>query len=77
MSVPEQPTAMFLIRPEYLAEKIASDLMTNGNGDTANRLVLESVDGKDLGGWSMTGIILRIAKHLTGELKSSNVEEKQ
>jgi hypothetical protein len=50
-----------------LAESIASDLFTNGQGERARRLVLESEAGgagrsHDLGGWSedaVRGLIRR------------------
>lgn len=39
---------------QELADKAAKDLFTNGNGDKADRLVLTSKNGRDLGGWCET-----------------------
>lgn len=51
------------------AEAIVNDLMTNGQGDKATRLVLVDdayVPIKDLGGWSREALIRRITKILVG-----------
>jgi hypothetical protein len=39
-----------------LADEIIKELFTNGNGDKAARLVLTSPEGRNLGGWSETGV---------------------
>ena len=49
---------------KQVAESIVDDLMTNGNGDKADRLVLELPDGRDGGGWSRSAAIDRVAKIL-------------
>lgn len=49
-----------------LAEEIAADLFTNGNGDRAGRLVL-TIDGpprRDLGGWGQKAMADRIEDKL-------------
>lgn len=43
-----------------LAAKIAEDLFTNGVNEKADRLVLTSEDGRDLGGWSKSAATQRI-----------------
>ena len=37
---------------QWLAGKIASDLITSGSGTRAERLVLMDASGRDLGGWA-------------------------
>ncbi len=49
-----------------LAEQIAADLMTNPGG-TADRLVLTSQDGRDMGGWARGPLEDRIEQLLRGE----------
>lgn len=47
---------------EALADRIVADLFRNGAGQEADRLVLTSKDGRDLGGWSrgpVRDVILR------------------
>jgi hypothetical protein len=48
-----------------VAEKIVDDLFTNGFHMMAERLVLTSSDGADLGGWSRSGAAGVVAHHLT------------
>ncbi len=50
-----------------LAQRIADDLFTNGNGDVAIRLMLEREDGRYLGGWSKKPLVDRIVHILTAE----------
>jgi len=40
-----------------LSERIAKELMTNGAGEEAQRLVLELPDGRDGGGWCKQSVI--------------------
>ena len=47
-----------------VAETIAQDLFTNGNGDRAKRLVSELPDGRDGGGWCESAVVDRIAMML-------------
>lgn len=49
-----------------LAMKIARDLFTNGMGQIAKRLVLESDTKSDLGGWCESAVEDRIFKTLEG-----------
>lgn len=49
-----------------LAEHIAADLMTNPGG-AADRLVLTSQDGRDMGGWARGPLTDRIEMLLRGE----------
>lgn len=54
-----------------LAAKIAAELFTNGNGDTADRLALVKVGNQhDLGGWSAHGATWQIRKILEADLAS-------
>lgn len=55
---PNQPT------PKSLAELIADDLFTNGAGMVANRLVMETNQHKDAGGWSHSAVVTRINRIL-------------
>lgn len=50
-----------------LVEKIVEDLFTNGFGQKAERLVLTSVDGRDLGGWCRGAMRDRILDGLNAE----------
>jgi hypothetical protein len=43
---------------------LIEDLFTNGAGDRAERLVLTSADGRDLGGWSARRFQERLRAHL-------------
>ncbi len=60
------------MRPETLAavaEAIADNLFTNGFGEVAARLVLESESGpgiraRDLGGWNRAAVLALIRRHL-------------
>lgn len=52
-----------------LAERIADDLMRNGNGDVAQRLVWESPGGRTGGGYSRFGLISCIEKTLAAAIK--------
>jgi hypothetical protein len=50
---------------EPLARAIAADLFTNGMGDHAGRLMLESAgDRRDMGGWSEEAMVIRIKRIL-------------
>ena len=49
-----------------LAAQIAEDLFTNGANEQADRLVLTSKDGRDLGGWSESAL----AHHIHDLLES-------
>lgn len=44
-----------------LAQKIVDDLMVNGAGEKADRLVLIDQTGRDLGGWGKVPLLHRIA----------------
>lgn len=48
-----------------MAQLIADRLFTNGVGKRADRLVLTSKDGKDLGGWCEQAVVDEIEKALT------------
>lgn len=50
-----------------LAEKIAADLMSNVNGDIADRLVLELPGKRDGGGLCAGAVVDRIESILRGE----------
>lgn len=47
-----------------LAEKIAADLFTNGNGDKGDRLVMvqepQEAPRRDLGGWCQAAVVNRV-----------------
>jgi len=47
-----------------LAGKIADELMTNGAGDKAQRLVMELKDGRDAGGWCRNAVIIVVERIL-------------
>ncbi len=47
-----------------IADQIARDLFTNGNGDFADRLVFELRDGGNGGGWAFGPMVNRIEKKL-------------
>jgi hypothetical protein len=47
-----------------LAQTIVDDLYTNGQGDEADRLVLMSKAGQDLGGWGKLPLYHRLAQLL-------------
>lgn len=49
-----------------LAERIARDLFTNGQGEHAERLVLIDANGRDLGGWCEQAVVDRIEGALRG-----------
>lgn len=51
-----------------LATKIALDLMTNGAGQVAERLVMWRKNDPDGGGWCGSALRDRIEKHLCGEI---------
>lgn len=53
----QEPTAN-----RQLAQWIAADLFTNGNGDVAKRLVMELEDGREGGGWGIKPAVDRIEK---------------
>jgi len=46
------------------AQWIAESLFVNGQGEQADRLVLTSADGKDLGGWCRRAVVDQIMKTL-------------
>lgn len=50
--------------PHQLAERIAEDLFTNGDGEKANRLVMETASPLKGSGWSKAAVIDRIAEAL-------------
>lgn len=66
----EEMTMCARCRP--LAEQIASDLFTNGEGNRAERLVMLSKDGHDLGGWCYASVVERVCEALTRTTKSTN-----
>jgi len=43
-----------------IASEVVTELMTNGFGDIADRLVLVTSDGRELGGWSRKGLVFHI-----------------
>ena len=47
-----------------LAEEVTRELFSSGYGIRAGRLVLESRDEKDLGGWCFDAVLQRITKAL-------------
>ena len=49
-----------------IADRIVAALFVNGFGEQAERLVLQSHDGRDQGGWSRHGAKLQILKALAG-----------
>jgi len=51
-----------------LATAIADELFTNGQGQRAERLVLTSRFGSDLGGWCQRAVIDVIARQLRATL---------
>jgi len=52
---------------QRIARQIALDLFTSGvNGEEAHWLTLIDKDGRDMGGWSKTAVIDRIAEKLVG-----------
>lgn len=52
------------------AARIARELLVNGSGETAERLVLIAKDGRDLGGWGETALRSRLEFHMV-ELTNS------
>jgi hypothetical protein len=54
---------------QLLASAIVDDLMTNGRGQKAVRLVLELSDETDGGGWSREALVSRIAHWIKHEEK--------
>lgn len=49
-----------------LAELIADDLFTNGNGDRGDRLVMvQEGNARDLGGWCRNAVVDRVVTILT------------
>lgn len=63
------PRTMFLetADAEILAARITADLFTNGAGREAERLVLTSKQGEDLGGWRRIVVRCLIERILNGE----------
>jgi hypothetical protein len=57
-----------------LAEQIADDLFTNGEGKPADRLVLTVNGRRDLGGWSRGAVIDRVVAILK-RARSTTQEE--
>lgn len=53
-----------------LASEITTDLFTNGSGQLAERLVLESVRKNDLGGLAFGVVRDRIETHITKLMKA-------
>lgn len=51
-----------------IAEKIADDLFTNSNGNTAARLVLEGPNREQFGGWARGPLVDVIVNRITREL---------
>lgn len=45
---------------QIIAERIRDAIMTNGNGDEAERLVLELPGGRDGGGWGREALAKQI-----------------
>jgi len=58
LKIPDQLSQLIAIE---LSQVVAADLFTNGNGDTAERLILELAEGEDGGGWSREAATKRIA----------------
>lgn len=54
---------------KQLAAEIARDLFTNGFNERADRLVLTSKNGRDLGGWGEPMVRDRIADKLREAVK--------
>lgn len=50
------------MKPRERAEAVVAELFVNGVGQEAERLVLTSKDGKDLGGWFTKSVADRIGK---------------
>lgn len=55
-------------RAPFTAAEIVKALFTAGNGEVADRLVLTSATGRDLGGWGKSGAIYTIRGILDGRL---------
>lgn len=51
-------------RLERIAHKVAKALFTSGVGEVAERLVLTSLDNRDLGGWGINPVRNLIHKAL-------------
>jgi hypothetical protein len=60
------PTDPALERDKQLAQKIVDEIMTNGAGQRADRLVLMTKENRDLGGWCERALCDRIAMVITG-----------
>jgi hypothetical protein len=54
-----------------VVKRIVDDLFVNGNGDKAERLVLTSSDGRNLGGWSKDAVVARILAGILAFLYST------
>ena len=50
---------------EEIIERITRRLFENGNGEQADRLVLTTADGKDLGGWCRQAVRAVVSTSLT------------
>jgi hypothetical protein len=58
---------MTLSEAHALAERIVDDLFVTGHGAKADRLVLMTADGRNLGGWGRKPAMDRIIVALTAE----------
>ena len=65
--VTEKGNTMDTIRE--IAEAIADSLMTNGNEERAERLVLELPDGRDGGGWCRSSVVSTAENELLRQAK--------
>jgi hypothetical protein len=55
-----------------IARAVAADLLRNGAGDVAKRLVLELENGHDGGGWSRAGIESRVEAVVKAHIERSS-----
>ena len=64
--------------PARIAQAIVEELFCNGSGERADRLVLMTREGRDLGGWGqgpVRDVIARVvAAHLGGAESPNGVE---
>lgn len=56
-----------------IARAVAAELMRNGNGDSAKRLVLELENGRDGGGWCRAAVESRVEAVVKAHIEKAHL----
>jgi hypothetical protein len=62
---------------EQLARAVVEHLFVNGNGERAGRLVLMSMDGRDLGGWGELPVYDAVRRLLDDHLSTGAADDRR